>query len=391
MMAMAVSVLVIDPQWKMVASVTGSCRSRSPMPMFSRRTTAPSRMVRIAAPTMLSAAAYRRNADCTMSQLVSACAAAGGAARARATPGISREWRMHEDIANIERPSAPPKSSPMRSLVNHRCLAACVIAVLGCAPLTLPAQSAGVPNKAYSGITEPIARVLSGDKAYATTDYVQSFYRNPASRGFDASIDSVEHVLIAAGYVLQKNAGPGDRLTYRMESRPSATIVWSPLGASITLAGRSKPLEQWSTNHNMLTNNGWSTPAGGIDAEIVNVGDGSDEVLDKLDLKGKIAYSEGSAPTRGGGRGRGAAGPGLPERAAARGAVGVLLGQKLPAYNQQEKNRTAINFGARIPYDTVHRIFAINVSLAARDTLNAALARGAVRAHVVTSTVFEDR
>ncbi len=278
--------------------------------------------------------------------------------------------------------------------MNRRCLTSSIVAALSLMPANVPAQSAmPAPNRAYTAITDPIANILSGDRAYSTTDYVQQFYRNPASRGFDASIDSVTHLLIAAGYVLEKNAGPNDRLTYRIESRPSTAMVWSPLDASITLAGRSKPLEQWSTNHNMLTNNGWSTPAGGVDAEIVNVGDGNDAILDKLDLRGKIAYSEGAgAATRGvGGRGRGAAGPGLPERVMERGAVGVLLGQKLPAYNQQEKNRTAINFGTRIPYDTMHRIFAINVSLAARDTLNAALARGPVRAHVVTSTVFEDR
>ncbi|HEY3934092.1 MAG TPA: M28 family peptidase [Gemmatimonadales bacterium] len=260
-------------------------------------------------------------------------------------------------------------------------------------PSILPAQSrmTQAPNRAYAAITQPIAKILSGDRAYATTNYVQQFYRNPASRGFDASIDTVVQLLAAAGYVPEAGAGPNDRLTYRIESRPSRGLVWSPLGASITMQGRKAPLEQWSTNHNMLPSGSWSTPAGGVDAEIVNVGGGGDAELDQANVRGKIIYSE--SPGGGGrGRGRGGASGGLVSRAAARGAVGALLGQQLPAYNQQQKNRTAINFQTNgLSYDTTARIFVINVSLAARDTLNAALASGPVRAHVETETVFENR
>lgn len=253
-----------------------------------------------------------------------------------------------------------------------------------------------VPNRAYAAITGPIAGILSGDRAFVTTNYVQQFYRDPASRGFDASIDSVEHLLAAAGY-LPEGAGhipeqkpPAvQRLTYRIESRPSSGPVWSPLSASITLAGRSAPLEQWSTNHNMLPTNSWSTPPGGVDAEVINVGAGTDAELDRAGVRGRIVYSESPAAAARGG-GRNGAPLGIVQRAAVRGAVGVLIGQYLPAYNQQARNRTAITF-SRIAYDTAARIFALYVSLAARDSLNAALAAGPVGAHVVTEIVFEAR
>lgn len=260
-------------------------------------------------------------------------------------------------------------------------------------------RSATSPNKAYAAITGPIAKVLSGDKAFATVDYVQRFYRNPASRGFDAALDSVVQVLKGAGYVDEKSGigyipeqGP-PRLTYRIESKAQLKNVWSPLSASITLAGRTRPLEEWSTNHDMLASGSWSTPAGGVDAEIVNVGSGSDAELDSAHVSGKIIYSEmPDGAGRGGGRGRGATGQALVARAAARGAVGALLGERLPAYNQQEKNRTAINFQSNTqPYDTTAKIFVIKVSLAARDSINAALVKGPLRAHAVAQTVFEDR
>jgi len=264
------------------------------------------------------------------------------------------------------------------------------LTVLVVAPQLLAAQGAA-PNKAFAAITIPIGKILSGDKAFSTVNYVASFYRNPASRGFDASLDTVVKLLRAAGYV-PEDAGfipeqGKPRLTYRIESKPSRGLVWSPLGASITLAGRKVPLEQTSTDHDLLPSNSWSTPAGGVDAEIVSVGAGSDAELDKAELKGKIAYFQAS----GGGRGGRGGGGGSPvARAAARGAVGVLLSQTLPKYNQQEKNRRAIGFSS-IPYDSTARIFALYVSLAARDTLDAALAKGPVRAHVVTETVFENR
>lgn len=266
-------------------------------------------------------------------------------------------------------------------------------AVLSLLPAVASAQSAGppiAPNEIYAGITGPIARILSGAAAFATTNYVQQFYRDPASRGYDAAIDSVTQLLIAAGYVSEDEAGVQDRLTYRIESRPSQGLVWSPLDASITLAGRTAPLEQWSTNHNMLPSRSWSTPPGGVDAEIVNVGGGTDAELDKAVVQGKIVYSEApGGAARGGGRG-GSVPPGLVHRAAARGAAGVLLGQRLPGYNQQEKNRTAITFSG-VPYDSAARIFVLYLSLGVRDSLNAALAHGPVRAHVVTETVFENR
>ena len=261
-----------------------------------------------------------------------------------------------------------------------------------CAPFVVALAQSAAPNPAFAAITAPISSTLSGDRAYATVSFVQSFYRDPGSRGFDAAIDTVTRLLVAAGYVLEANAKPTDRLTYRVESRPLGHLAWSPLEASITLAGRRAPLEQWSSNHNMLPSNSWSTPPGGVDAEIVNVGGGTDAEMEKANVKGKIAYSE-NAPRGGGGGGGGAgrgSGGGFPQRAAAHGAVGVLIGQRLPAYNEQETNRTAIKISS-VPYDTTARIFALFVSLAARDSLNAALAKGPVRAHVVTRTVFEER
>ena len=81
--------------------------------------------------------------------------------------------------------------------MNRRFRALSIVASVILVPATAPAQASkpATPNKAYASITGPIAKILSGDRAFATTNYVQQFYRNPASRGFDASLDTVVKLL----------------------------------------------------------------------------------------------------------------------------------------------------------------------------------------------------
>lgn len=226
-------------------------------------------------------------------------------------------------------------------------------------------------NPAFSEITGPIGEILSGDRAFTTVDYVQRFYRDPGSRGFDAAIDTVVGLLDAAGYIREDRATPSDRLTYRVESRPLRGLAWSPLDASITLVGESAPLQQWSSNHNMLASNSWPTPAGGVTAEIVPEG--------TADARGKIVFIDAPAPgTR---RGRST----IPE-----GAIGILQAQTLPAYNEQSKNRTAINFRS-MAFDSTTKIWTIFLSLESKEHLLAAMKRGPVRAHVDVQSVFEER
>ena len=76
-------------------------------------------------------------------------------------------------------------------MTRSRCLRSIVTAVVA-VPTLASAQDikpVAAPNKVYAAITGPIAKILSGDMAFATTDYVQQFYRDPASRGFDAELD----------------------------------------------------------------------------------------------------------------------------------------------------------------------------------------------------------
>lgn len=230
---------------------------------------------------------------------------------------------------------------------------------------------------AFNTLSAPIARELSGDKAFATVAFVEQFFRLPGNRGFDAAIDTVAAQLQSAGYVLESRATPNDRLTYRIESRPMAAPAWTPDDASLTIVGRRAPLEAWATNHNMLAINSWSTPDGGVTARVIDVGAGTDADLAKQELRGAIVLIDGNYRAA------------LP-KAMQRGALGALAVQKLPAYNQQSKNVTAIQFTS-IPRDTVNRGFVIFGSWAARDSLKAALAAGPVQVNAVVKARFETR
>lgn len=229
----------------------------------------------------------------------------------------------------------------------------------------------------FSSTGDLVAAQLSGDRALKTVAFVERFFRLPGNRGFDASIDTVGKLLAKAGFVLEERAKPTDRLVYRIESRPMTAPAWSPEDASLQIVGQSKPLEQWATNHNMLAINSWSTPAGGVDADVVDVGAGAEADFDKVDVKGKIVTGDAAANQ-------------LYGRAMKRGALGVLAPQKLPAYNQQAKNTTAIQFSS-VSRDTVNKGFAIFLSAAARDALKRELAKGPVKAHVSVTAYSEVR
>lgn len=230
---------------------------------------------------------------------------------------------------------------------------------------------------AFAGVTSAVAAELSGDRALRTVSFVEQFFRLPGNRGFDASIDTVAALLSTAGYVLQANAKAGDRLVYRIESRPMPDPAWTPDDASLTIVGRTKPLLMWTTNHNMLAINSYSTPAGGVTAAVADAGTGTDAEFDRADVQGKIAFVDGNARQ-------------AFTKAMQRGAIGLLATQKLPAYNQQAKNATAIQFTS-VARDSVHRGWCIFVSSAARDSLRAAMRTGPVQARVVVSTRFERR
>lgn len=249
-----------------------------------------------------------------------------------------------------------PRARRLRSLTS----AAAALALSVVAPLG--AQSATAP------IAELVRPLYSGDRAKETVAYLDQFVRWPGNRGFDASIAHIAERLEAAGYVRDDSARSRAPLTYRIERYPMANPAWEPLDASLHIEGEMEPVLRFETNRNMLATNSFSTPVGGLTAELVDAGRGTAAELDAANVRGRIVLAN--------------AGVGGLFRAAVvqRGALGVL-GYSLPAYLQPEKHRNSIQFGS-VPRDTIARAWGIALSTDARERLRAALVRGPVRVRV---------
>jgi len=271
-----------------------------------------------------------------------------------------------------------PIDTRRRAIAASSLYPALVGALIGLAALSpceavAQAVSASSSPPAVSRLFDAVRPAYSGDRALSTVAFVEQRWRWPGNRGFDESIDHVAEQLRAAGYVDEKAAKPTDRLTFRIEQRPMSGPAWDPLDASLTIVGSPAPLLRWATNRNMLAVNSSSTPEGGVEAEVVSVGNGDNGAFDRVSVAGNVVF--GDMPV-----GR------LSNEARKRGAIGVL-GYSMPAYTQPETHRTSIQFSS-ISADTAAKVWGLLLSYEAREALQRALAAGPVRVRVMTRSRF---
>ncbi|KQR72533.1 M28 family peptidase [Pedobacter sp. Leaf176] len=207
------------------------------------------------------------------------------------------------------------------------------------------------------------------NNAYETTDFVEKYFRVPGNTGFNASIRNVESILKKAGFVEQKQNEFEAPLTYRIEKRAMKSKTWEPVNANIDIVGEDQPLISFKTNRNMIPINCASTPTEGVTAEVVYIEKIIPAELEKMDLKGKILFSENS-PSR------------LLASAVKAGAVGVL-GYSMPKYTQPEVHQTSIQFGSMRANSEVWTLL---LSYAAKEKLKNACKNGITKLKVSIET-----
>ena len=207
------------------------------------------------------------------------------------------------------------------------------------------------------------------NNAYETTAFVEKFFRVPGNTGFNASIRNVEGILKKAGFVEQKQNEFEAPLTYRIEKRAMKNKTWEPINASIEILGTAQPLISFKTNRNMIPINCVSTPAEGVTADVVFIDKIVPAEMEKLDLKGKILFSE-SNPSR------------LLPTAVKAGAIGVL-GYAMPKYTQPEVHQTSIQFGSMRPNSEVWTLL---LSYSAKEKLKAECKKGTTKLKVNIET-----
>jgi aminopeptidase YwaD len=216
--------------------------------------------------------------------------------------------------------------------------------------------------------------VISGDRAREMVGTMDPTWRLPGNAGFNSALDEVVAALEASGYVAE---GPGVTapLTYRLERRELTRPTWDPVSASLGIVGQDEPLMTLASNINLVGASSFSTPPGGIEAELVDVGGGSAQEFEGKDVTGKVVLADGSVG-------------GLFRRAVQEnGALGVLA-YRLSSYNRPEENRDIAAMSS-IPYAPEAEAWGLVLSLNARDALRAALAQGPVQVHVeVESRIY---
>ncbi|CAH0296995.1 MULTISPECIES: M28 family peptidase [unclassified Pedobacter] len=205
--------------------------------------------------------------------------------------------------------------------------------------------------------------------AYETTAFVEKYFRVPGNTGFNASIHYVENILKKAGFVEQKQNEFEAPLSYRIEKRAMKNSTWEPVDANIDIVGETKPLISYQTNRNMIPINCGSTVTEGVRANVVFIEKIIPAEIEKMDLKGKILFSENS-PSR------------LLQIATKAGAIGVL-GYSMPKYTQPELHQTSIQFGSM---KANSEVWTLLLSYAAKEKLKAACLKGETKLKVNIQT-----
>ena len=132
---------------------------------------------------------------------------------------------------------------------------------------------------------------LSGERAQVLVKEITAFYRSPGSAGYHAATNLVAGILREAGYDdLEETRYPIDGETNL--NGQAMPLSWEPYGATVTLVA---PVQVEIVNFEKAASclAWWSqpTPAGGLTAEVIDVGTGESEAdFAGKDLAGRIAF-----------------------------------------------------------------------------------------------------
>ncbi len=157
--------------------------------------------------------------------------------------------------------------------------------------MAIPMWAFSQDNTAIRQYFSDVRQSFNEQNAYNTVAYVEKRWRIAGNKGFDESIRYVEAMLKKAGYVNETMAGREQRLTYRIEKRPMQKPTWEPIDAKVEIVGETEPLLLIATNRNMIAINSASTPAEGMEVEVVYADGISREALDKIDCQNKLLFA----------------------------------------------------------------------------------------------------
>jgi len=230
---------------------------------------------------------------------------------------------------------------------------------------TLPASA----EHAY----EALAPRVEGAAAMDIVRFMDQYWRLAANPGFNASIDHIHQRLRAAG------------LTTRVEEFQPRSKGWDYDVGTVAFADTGEVLLSRERDRVSLCINSFSTPDGGVEAPLVDVGSGAaPSDYEGKNVKGAVVL--------------GSAGVGQlwQQAVRARGAVGVISTEIAPYIRPADPGQftspeqwDVLQWGS-VPYDADRKAFGFKSSVRAAAKMRERLKAGAVRLKVTVHSTFYD-
>jgi len=208
--------------------------------------------------------------------------------------------------------------------------------------------------------------------AMAIETFMDQYWRIAGTPGFNASVDRIRDALGSAG------------LAPRVEEFANRGRGWDHQVATIAFADTGEVVTSRERDRIALCINSFSTPPGGIEAPLVDVGAGMPADFQDKDIKGAVVL--GTAPV----------GQLWNQAVKQRGAAGVITTSIAPYIRPDDPARftsedqwDVFQWGS-IPYDENAKAFAFKASLRTAEKMRDRLKKGAVRVKVDVQSTFYD-
>jgi aminopeptidase YwaD len=245
------------------------------------------------------------------------------------------------------------------------------LAVAGAFTLAVQAQTPAIPDgaeRAYRAVKDRV----DGGAAMAIVRFMDQYWRVSGNPGFNASVDRIRDDLKAAG------------LDPRVEEFQSRGRGWDYQTGTVAFADTGEVLLSRDRDRVSLCINSFSTPAGGIDAPVIDVGAGAAADFEGKNVKGAVVLSSA------------AVGPLWQQAVKARGAAGVISTSIAPYIRPADPAKftfpdqhDVFQWGS-VPYDETAKAFAFKASLRAATKIRERLKSGPVRVKVTVQSTFYD-
>ena len=275
----------------------------------------------------------------------------------------------------------------MKSFIRHAAAAGLLAVMAACAarsgspaPAATEASTSLPPSaeRAYAAMTTRFDRGTSLE----IVQFMSQYWRLAANPGYNASIDHLRDLLTAAGF---KSDGTSGRDPFLRIDEYGSTRGWDYSRGTVSIQGDADPVVLSRERDRVsLAINSFSTPAAGVRAPLIDVGDGGAETdFGSTDVKGAVVLGDGPIEDL------------WRHAVGRRGAAGVISTEIASyirpddpgAMNDQQKD--VLQWGS-IPYDANARSFGFKSSWRAASRLREALKKGPVTLNVDISSAFYD-